>query len=48
MEPIHTVTLPAGAQFEVTDKVARQMLEDLENFEPMDNFEINDVITDIF
>lgn len=43
METIHHITLPSGEQYEIEDTTARQ-----QTFVPMDNFEINDVLTDIF
>lgn len=43
METIHHITLPNGQTYEVEDTTARES-----TFEPMDNFEINAVINDIF
>lgn len=43
METIHHITTPAGQTYEIEDTTARE-----QSFEPMDNFEINEVITDIF
>lgn len=43
METIHHITTPAGQTYEIEDTTARE-----QSFEPMDNFEINEVLNDIF
>lgn len=43
METMSYLTIPSGETREICDKVARE-----QTFQPMDNFEINNVITDIF
>lgn len=43
MEKMSYITIPSGETREIADVTARQ-----QTFTPMDNFEINEVITDIF
>lgn len=48
MEAISEVKLPSGVVYEVKDAAARQAIADIDEFEPMSNFEINDTINLIF
>ena len=45
---LHHFDAPDGRIYEIADLQARQDIDELDEFEPMDNFEINDVINQIF
>lgn len=47
-DDIYGMKLPGGKQFEFVDKAAREAIAEVEAFDPMDNFEINDTINLIF
>lgn len=43
MEKMSYITIPSGETREIADVTARE-----QSFQPMDNFEINEVLNDIF